>query len=482
MLTRELQKQKALFAASDCTALVAAFGLALWLHEPTGSKGLRLASLTPVPLVAGLVAIGALWILVFHACDLYRMRNGGLREHLAIVKACTIAVLLTLLALFLAHMHNLPRLTVVLAYLLSIPFVQSGRAATRACLRRFYSSPRIAIPLVIFGFNPVSRYLLDQVLDDPTHYEPLGFLDASVVGREYRGYPLLGPPALLGDLSAACGSIEAAIAMPDASREQQEGIIRLCEENGVHWWMVPWMLNSLAAGFKVDLLGSIPLIGPRRSNIAGINYVLKRGFDLLTASVLIALTAPIVLLASALIRLTDGAPVLFRQTRVGLHGRPFELLKLRTMYSDTSDEQHRDYVRRWISDQAANTTDAGSTSEEQAVYKLQGDRRITPVGRILRRFSIDELPQLINVWRGEMSLIGPRPALPYEMELYQEWHRRRLDVAPGITGLWQVSGRNRLSFSDMVRLDVQYLEDWSLLGDLKILMRTVPTLLLGSGI
>jgi lipopolysaccharide/colanic/teichoic acid biosynthesis glycosyltransferase len=120
--------------------------------------------------------------------------------------------------------------------------------------------------------------------------------------------------------------------------------------------------------------------------------------------------------------------------------------------------------------------------EAQPLFKLQSDRRVTPIGRVLRRFSIDELPQLINVWRGEMSLIGPRPALPYELELYQEWHRRRLDAAPGITGLWQVSGRNQLSFTDMVRLDLQYLEDWSLFGDLKILMRTVPTLLWGTGV
>jgi lipopolysaccharide/colanic/teichoic acid biosynthesis glycosyltransferase len=154
------------------------------------------------------------------------------------------------------------------------------------------------------------------------------------------------------------------------------------------------------------------------------------------------------------------------------------MLKLRTMHRAASDDAHRDYVRRWIRDHGA----AMSAPAADGVFKLTGDARITRVGAWLRRFSIDELPQLANVVRGEMSLIGPRPALPYEIELYRTWHRERLDAPPGITGLWQISGRNRLPFEEMVRLDVQYIRDWSLAGDLKILARTVPVLLRGGGV
>lgn len=481
MLGVELQKQKALFAAIDCIALVAAFAAALFLHHPSATTVQRLGDTDPFLLGLLIAGMGALWVLVFRASDLYRMRNGGVREKLAILKACTIAVLLTLLVAFFAHVHNLPRLTVVLFYGLSIPSVLTGRALLRAALRRWYANPRITIPLIIFGFNPISQYLLDEILDGPTHYEPLGFLDAEATGREYAGYPLLGRPERLREIIRDWAPLEAAIAMPDASREEQSRVIRLCEENHVHWWIVPWMLPALGAGLKVDLFGSVPVIGPRASNIAGLNYVLKRGFDLIASSLLTILATPALLIAAALIRLTDGAPVLFRQTRIGLRGEPFELLKLRTMRSNASEDLHRDYVQRWIRDGAPAVEQNGSESGRQPPYKLQNDSRITPVGRILRRFSIDELPQLINVWRGEMSLIGPRPALPYELDLYKDWHLRRLEAAPGITGLWQVSGRNQLSFSEMVQLDLRYLENWSLAGDLKILMRTLPTLLWGSG-
>jgi lipopolysaccharide/colanic/teichoic acid biosynthesis glycosyltransferase len=162
-----------------------------------------------------------------------------------------------------------------------------------------------------------------------------------------------------------------------------------------------------------------------------------------------------------------------------MRGRPFNMLKLRTMRSADDDSSHRDYVRQWIREGEAA---AQNGSGGERVFKLANDQRVTAVGRWLRRFSVDELPQLVNVISGEMSLIGPRPALPYELELYEPWHLRRLQAAPGITGLWQVSGRNHLSFDEMVELDVQYLQSWSFTGDLRILARTVPAMLRGSGV
>ena len=480
MFAGELRKQKVLFSAIDCVALAVTFAAAVWLHDPADLVKQRLAESDPWFLAVGVVVAATGWILIFHTVGLYRMRNGGAGERVAAVKACSIAALLTLLALFLVHIHDVPRITLVFAYLISVPIVQVGRASIRACLRRWYANPRIAIPLVILGFNPIAQYLLDQVLDGPTHYEPVGFLDDGPPGRQYRGYPLLGPVNSLSELGEAWPALEAAIVMPDAPRKEQERIIQVCEQNRISWWLVPWILRSLASGFKVDLLGAVPLIGPKSSKINGINFALKRGLDLTAASILFVLAAPVIAAAAALIWLTDGAPVFFRQTRIGLRSEPFELLKLRTMRRDASDQQHREYVRRWISGETELARN--QVGGDNPLFKLSDDSRVTPLGRTLRRFSIDELPQLVNVLRGEMSLIGPRPALPYEVDLYQEWHRRRLAAAPGITGLWQVSGRNHLSFTDMVWLDVQYLEDWSLVGDLKILLRTVGVLLRGSGV
>jgi lipopolysaccharide/colanic/teichoic acid biosynthesis glycosyltransferase len=223
----------------------------------------------------------------------------------------------------------------------------------------------------------------------------------------------------------------------------------------------------------------IPLVGPRGSNIEGLNYLLKRGFDLVVGLAVLVIVSPLLGLASLAILITSGSPVLFRQTRVGLHGRPFQMLKFRTMKPQAGDTVHREFVRQWISSDGDAVRRNGNGD---AVFKLAADSRITPIGRWLRRFSLDELPQLFNVIRGEMSLIGPRPALPYEVEQYEPRHLRRLEVLPGVTGLWQVSGRNHLSFEDMIRLDVQYLENWSLAMDLKILARTMPELVRGGGL
>ena len=479
MFAGELRKQKAVFAAADGVALLGAFAAAVRLHDPSGAMETRLLQADPVLLTVGVIAVAGLWILVFHALDLYRMRNGGLRELFAIVKGCSLAALLTLFAVFLAHL-DVSRIEMVLGYLFSMPSVLVARALTRACISHLYSNPEIAIPLVVIGFTPVGRYVFDQLLDEMTPYEPVGFLDSQAVGRQYRGFPVIGSVDRLAELTRVYPCLEAAIAMPDAPVERQGQVIRMCEDSRARWWMVPWTMRSLATGLKVDLVGQIPLIGPAGSNIEGLNFALKRAFDFVAASLLLVLTAPAIGMGALAIWLSDRGPVFFRQTRIGIHGRSFELLKLRTMRESASDAIHRDYVRQWIRNGGAAA--GHGANGNHAIFKLTRDHRVTPVGRILRRFSIDELPQLINVIRGEMSLIGPRPALPYELDMYEEWHRRRLDAVPGITGLWQVSGRNQLSFEEMVRLDVQYLQDWSFGSDLKILARTVPALLRGEGV
>ena len=479
MFAGELQKQKALFAAADGIALAAAFFGALAAYDPSSSLANRLLDTDPWVLCFGVVVMAGVWLVVFRACDLYRMRTGGLKEGVAVIRACSIAAIVALMLAFVAHIQ-LSRLTMGIGYLLSIPAVLIGRTITRVCIRRLYSNPKIAIPLVIAGFNPIAHYVLDQLLDNMTPYEPVGFVDGARAGRQYRGYPVVGSIQRLPELSADYPCLEIAIALPDASREELEAIIKSCEQNRLRWWMVPWMFRAFSTGVKVDLLGTMPLLGPRCTNIEGLNYAIKRGFDLIAAALLLVLAAPALGIGALLILITDGRPVLFRQVRIGVHGRRFELLKMRTMRPEVSDQVHRDYVRNWILNGHAAATNGKSS--DVALFKLANDQRVTRVGRLLRRFSIDELPQLINVLRGEMSLIGPRPALPYELEHYDEWHRRRLDAAPGITGLWQVSGRNRLTFEEMVQLDVQYLEDWSLSGDFKILMRTLPVLLRGEGV
>lgn len=207
---------------------------------------------------------------------------------------------------------------------------------------------------------------------------------------------------------------------------------------------------------------------------AGIRHVsglvTKRAIDVVLAGTVLLLLLPGLALVALLVRLSSPGPALFRQTRVGRNGEPFEMLKFRTMHAGVDDAAHRRYVSLLL---------AGEAQPHDGLYKLDKDPRVTRVGAALRRTSLDELPQLINVLRGEMSLVGPRPALPYEVGQFPDWAAPRFLVPPGLTGLWQVSGRNRLTMTDGLRLDVEYVTRQTVLLDLVILLRTVPAVLAG---
>jgi len=476
MANDDLRIQKGLFALGDALAVAAAFAAALALYDPADTISSQLLAF-PLPTVSVCAAaIIGLWLVIFRSAGLYRMRAGGSNEFIAVIKACSVAVALMLLGCFAIHVR-VSRLAFALAYVLSIALVVAVRAAVRDAIRHLYANPKIGIPLIIVGFNPVAHYMCDQILDDITPFEPVGFIDPASVGRQYRGLPVLGDYGRLPELAQYYPGLEVAIGLPEVSGSELERLVELCDRHHLGWWIVPSMASSLAGGLHVELIGAVPLFGRRGSNIEGLNYVIKRSFDLVVGTLMLLIAAPLIGLAAIAIVFDDGGPIFFRQTRVGARGQLFDIFKLRTMKAGASSGSHQEYVRNWIGGGAAISQPSGDK-----VYKMTADSRVTRVGRWLRRFSIDELPQLLNVVLGQMSLIGPRPALPYELKLYEQWHRGRLEGPPGLTGLWQISGRNRLSFDEMVRLDLQYLEDWSLGRDLKILARTVPALLRGSGV
>ncbi len=218
-----------------------------------------------------------------------------------------------------------------------------------------------------------------------------------------------------------------------------------------------------------------PLVTPDPSGVSRTAIALKRALDIFGSITGILLLSPVMLVVAIAIKATSPGPVIFKQIRVGQAGVPFVFYKFRSMRADAADDSHRNYVRRLIKgdSSAVNQGDA-----QNPLYKMTADSRITPIGRFIRKSSIDELPQFFNVLRGQMSLVGPRPPIPYEVQAYKNWHLRRiLDVKPGITGLWQVEGRSAVSFEDMVRLDLQYARHWSILLDLKILLKTVKVVL-----
>ncbi len=217
----------------------------------------------------------------------------------------------------------------------------------------------------------------------------------------------------------------------------------------------------------------------KRDGANRLGRAMKRSMDILGSLLLVLVLSPVLLVIAAAIKFTSRGPILFRQQRIGEHGTAFTFLKFRSMYVNNDASQHKEYVRQLIAGQAAKQPTNGTG---EGIFKLTNDPRITPVGNFLRRTSLDELPQFVNVLRGEMSLVGPRPPVPYEVEAYAPWHRRRLlEAKPGITGLWQVQGRSRVGFDDMVRLDLRYARDCSPWLDLKILLQTPKAMIAGNG-
>ena len=217
----------------------------------------------------------------------------------------------------------------------------------------------------------------------------------------------------------------------------------------------------------------------QRDNSRKVLRVLKRTMDVIGSVMALVCFSPVFVAIALAVKATSNGPILFRQQRIGQHGKSFVFLKFRSMHVNNNAAVHKEYVQQLIAGKAEKQPSNGNG---QGVYKLTKDSRITRVGAFLRRTSMDELPQFINVLKSEMSLVGPRPPVPYEVEAYDIWHRRRLmEAKPGITGLWQVSGRSRVNFDDMVRLDLHYARTWSPWADMKILWRTPGAVVLGSG-
>jgi exopolysaccharide biosynthesis polyprenyl glycosylphosphotransferase len=226
-----------------------------------------------------------------------------------------------------------------------------------------------------------------------------------------------------------------------------------------------------SASFNINLYPDLT----KRDIPRQFSMTLKKAIDFVGSSTAILLFSPVFLISAMAIKATSKGPVFFRQQRMGLNGETFTMFKFRSMYTENDQRKHKEYIEKYILEQ-------NNSAVEPGVFKLNNDSRVTPVGKFLRKTSLDELPQLINVLRGEMSLVGPRPPIQYECDLYDIWHRRRLlTCKPGITGLWQVTGRSRTTFDEMVRLDLKYISEWSLWLDLKIMFKTPKAVMSGKG-
>src|SRR4051794_7703590 len=298
-----------------------------------------------------------------------------------------------------------------------------------------------------------------HALTDEVHVpvEMVGFI--SLTPRPDNGLRSLGRIEDIARVLDVYRVQEVIIADPDFPEERAVDLVDTCHQRGVTVRVAPSTMEILLQRAELVPGTSVPLFELRPPVFDGFDFFLKRTFDVIVSLLLLIGLAPLLLVCALLVRLSSRGPVIYRSYRPGIGGEPFACLKFRTMYSD-ADERQRDLE---------------SLNEASGpLFKIRRDPRLTPVGRVLRRYSIDELPQLINVLRGQMSLVGPRPLPQRDFEQLEDWHKKRYLVLPGMTGLWQISGRSELDFDDLVRLDFLYLERWSVGLDLAILLKTIP--------
>jgi exopolysaccharide biosynthesis polyprenyl glycosylphosphotransferase len=465
MFRRHAAGFRALLMAADALlAVVLLVGLSYWRYGEDWAVEWR--KIVPIP--EGLLALYAGgWVVALALNGLYRPRARWSirREAMDVLRATVALALATLSVLFVFKAIDVSRLFLLYLFPIQAALTVATRVVLRLVMERRRRRGKNLRYVLVLGAGPRGQEFARKLED---HRElglrVVGFLDDSADFQLAKPWERLGALSGLEDVLHSRVIDEVAICLPFSQWNMIDAIAHLCEEEGKIVRIPMDVLDHAVTVGQMEELDGTPVYslvsGPDRT----IGLAVKRAADLVLSAVGLLLLSPFLLMIAIAIKVGDGGPVLFRQHRVGLHGRTFDVFKFRSMRPDAeqrlAEVAHLNEVRG-------------------PIFKITNDPRITRVGGFLRRTSLDELPQLLNVLRGEMSLVGPRPPLPNEVEGYDLWHRRRLSMKPGITGLWQVRDRHAPDFDTWVQADLEYIDRWSLWLDVKILFKTIPAALDG---
>ena len=467
MIAEQTRLVRFVLLVSDVLAIAgsfaAAYGIRVGVLEPP------LAPIFPfaVQLPALLLAL-PIWVVSFHLSGLYRTPAPrlSLRETAQVLRGTTLAVLALGVGIFAFKFIYISRLVVGLFVVLSVPAVVGGRAAVRQLVLNGRTRRHIALAGPLAEVQRVARLVaahrewglvLSGFVTDGTWPASTPGLPAPVFGSE---------DALADVLRQHV--IDELLIVPSPDRlDRLNVVLERCHEEGVAARVLLNFMYVAKSHVSLEELGGEPLVSFSTAPKDELLLFFRRAIDIVIAVVALIVLSPLLLGIAAAIKITSpGGPVIFRQLRAGLHGRRFYMLKFRSMVPGADDMKE---------------SLAPYNEMEGPAFKMSNDPRVTAIGRVLRRTSLDELPQFWNVLRGEMSFVGPRPVPVEETMKYEPWQRRRLSMKPGITCLWQISGRNEVQFEDWMRLDLEYIDNWSLWLDLKIALRTIPAVLMGKG-
>lgn len=412
-----------------------------------------------------------LLLLVYRQQGIYRLRRkiSWFDEFYTIGNGTATGTIIMIVFIFLYSPAFYSRIIFIYTGIFSVILIGLSRLLKVLLLRQMRRQGIGTEQVLIIGAGEVALAVMRAVRANPEYgFNIVGFLDDHPVKGEtdIGRFRAMGSLDNLPDVLREYPLDEVIITLPWQYHRKIVSIMAICERYHVRTRIVPDLFQITLSRMHIEEVAGIPMIGIKEVSISGLNQVVKRSLDLFFSALALILIAPLMALIALMIKLESPGPVLFQQERVGRNGRRFMVYKFRSMVEGA--EQQLATVQHL--NEAAGP-----------LFKIREDPRITHVGKLLRKFSLDELPQLYNVLQGEMSLIGPRPPLPAEVEQYQEWHKRRLEVSPGITGLSQISGRSDLTFDETALLDIYYIENWSLGLDTKILLQTIPRVLFGNG-
>ncbi len=355
---------------------------------------------------------------------------------------------------------------IAIFWAVSIASISLFRAIARTLCRR---SPTYIQNTVIIGCGDVGQTVARKIGNHPEYgIHLVGFLDDEPRDRpaSLQDVPVLGSTARLAEVVRRLHVERVIVAFSRATHEQSLELLRTTRDLDVQVDVVPRLFEMITPGVEMHSVEGMPLLSVPPAHLSRTNRALKRALDLIIAGLSVVLLAPLFLAIAIAIKLDSRGPVFFRQVRMGARDRPFRMWKFRTMERDADERKH----------EVAHLNAYLAHSDDPVMFKVHDDPRVTRVGRFLRRTSLDELPQLLNVVSGQMSLVGPRPLIPEEDRQVGDWRRRRLDLRPGMTGLWQVLGRNDIPFDEMLQIDCTYVGRWSVSGDLRIMCRTFAAL------
>lgn len=392
------------------------------------------------------------WFILFLINGLYSIsdRKNALSEMGKIIVAVSASVALIMAYIFLSRTFFFSRLIIIFIWAFAIITVALGRFIIRFLQRRLYRYNIGNHRIIVLGHNSLTKPIVNEI---KRNYK-LGYTIIKVIDRDGVDK--------LETIVANNPCDEIMITDAGIGEAQAAKILEFCRIHGLGFKMTPSLFLVRSSHVSFQTLSGLPILEFQRTPLDGWGKIIKRLFDLIVSLLLIIVLSPIMLIVALLVKITSSGPILFRQERVGLE-KNFIFYKFRTM-RENAENEHQKMMKQY-----------------GVMFKLKNDPRLTSIGKFLRKTSLDELPQFLNVLKGDMSLIGPRPPMPEEVAKYNNWQKKRLGVKPGITGLWQVSGRSEISFEEWVKLDAYYIENWSLWMDVQIFFKTIWVVLKGRG-